>query len=291
MPTPTTAPTTTSPSLSAEQIEQFKTEGYTVLEGLFDEREVAAMQAEVQRFQDTGLIHNVKTQGDGSTHSTGKVNLQLCPMSPHSELFIALPFLDKVRLNVASLIGDDTILHLDQVFLKPGLRGTGTNWHQDNAYFQIDDPMQGTAMWIAVHDAHVANGTMRILPGMAHAKLEHSRDPDSDHHIRCYPDNELDSVAFDLPAGSVGFFAYGIPHCTMGNNTTKDRAGCAYHFLTYEASRTGARADEFGDDRDNKPALTGPQATFGQAEYGRDMRGAWDTAVQAALEDAPAATA
>ena len=38
--------------------------------------------------------------------------------------------------------------------------GIGTNWHQDNAYFKIRDPMRGTAMWIAAHDATIANGTI-----------------------------------------------------------------------------------------------------------------------------------
>ena len=49
--------------------------------------------------------------------------------------------------------GPALILRLDQVFLKPPRDGMGTNWHQDNAYFKISDPLKGTAMWIAVHDA------------------------------------------------------------------------------------------------------------------------------------------
>jgi len=204
-------------------------------------------------------------------------------MSPKSPLFKALPFARKVQDAVTSLIGDDVILHLDQIFLKPGLRGTGTNWHQDNAYFKIADPLQGTAVWIAVHDASIANGTMRLLPGQMHQQLEHTRDPESNHHIRCYPENELDSVAVELPAGSVAFFCYGTPHCTMGNNTTTDRAGCAFHFLTYEAARS-AHSDTQGNflpNRDYRPALTGPDATQGVAEYGVDMTGSWEREVQA----------
>jgi ectoine hydroxylase-related dioxygenase (phytanoyl-CoA dioxygenase family) len=275
--------------LTEDQIQQFKAEGYALAQGFFTTEEVRAMQIEVERFQADGLLNNVKTEGDGDTKSQSKQNLQLCPMSPHSPLFKALPFSEKVQEAVTSLIGDDIILHLDQIFFKPGLRGTGTNWHQDNAYFQIADPMQGTAMWIAVHDATVANGTMRILPGMAHVRLEHSRDPESNHHIRCYPDNELDSIAFEMKAGSVGFFAYGIPHCTMANNTTKPRAGCAYHFLTYEAAASvpAERQKQFEVDRDARPYLTGPKATGGKAEYGVDMRGSWESAVADLLTAVP----
>src|SRR5438874_12790594 len=48
----------------------------------------------------------------------------------------------------------------------------------------------GTAMWTAVHDATVGNGTPRIIPDSFRELLEHSRDPYSDHHIRCYPPEE-----------------------------------------------------------------------------------------------------
>ncbi|MEM1208563.1 MAG: phytanoyl-CoA dioxygenase family protein [Planctomycetota bacterium] len=272
--------------LPADQIEQFRTQGYALAEGFFDARETAAMQAEIQRLQDDGKLYNVKTQGDGTTASNDKANLQLCPMAPHSPLFKALPFEPKVIDAVTSLIGPEIILHLDQVFLKPGLRGTGTSWHQDNAYFQIQNPMQGTAMWIAVHDATVANGTMRILPAAFDTPLEHRRDPESNHHIRCYPDNELDSIAFEMPAGSVGFFCYGTPHCTMANNTTRDRAGVAFHFLTHEAAASSPQTEQFAADRDDRPALTGANATHGVAEYGTDMRGRYTEELERLLAGA-----
>ena len=97
-----------------------------------------------------------------------------------------MPFADKAIQAVRQLIGDPVLLHLDQVFLKPGKQGMGTNWHQDNAYFEIDDPLKGTAMWTAVHDATIANGTIHVIPGSYRVAYEHSRDPYSNHHIRCY---------------------------------------------------------------------------------------------------------
>src|SRR5262249_8580847 len=58
-------------------------------------------------------------------------NLQLCPMYRQSPLFRALPFTEKVVEAVRALLGDPLILPLDQVFLKPGKTGMGTQWHQD----------------------------------------------------------------------------------------------------------------------------------------------------------------
>ncbi len=262
-----------------EQIAQFRTDGYVALPEFWSEEEVAAMQAEVERFKRDGLLRNVATEGDGATHSKAVANLQLCPMSPHSELFKALPFAPKVIDAIAELIGDPVILHLDQVFLKPAKHGAGTNWHQDNAYFKVDDPMMGTAMWTAVHDATIANGTIRVIPGSQTEKYEHSRDPQSDHHIRCYP-REENAVPIELPAGGVAFFAYGVAHATGGNGTDRDRAGAAYHFLN-AAAIPGGYFRDYDGQKNPHPALTGPDADCGERAYGVDMSAAWRTAVTA----------
>ncbi|MDE0609598.1 MAG: phytanoyl-CoA dioxygenase family protein [Anaerolineaceae bacterium] len=89
-------------------------------------------------------------------------------MYPHSRFFCAMPFPDKVAQAIGQLIGDPVILHLDQVFLKPVGHGAGTNWHQDIACFRIPDPLGGTAMWTAMHDATVANKTDSDRAGIAH---------------------------------------------------------------------------------------------------------------------------
>lgn len=74
------------------------------------------------------------------------------------------------------------------IVLKPAGHGAGTNWHQDNAYFGILDPTQGVGMWVSVHDATVANGTMHVVPGSHGSAREHWRDGNSDHHITCAVD-------------------------------------------------------------------------------------------------------
>ncbi|MBI4551213.1 MAG: phytanoyl-CoA dioxygenase family protein [Candidatus Latescibacteria bacterium] len=260
-------------------IQQFREQGYVIKPKFFNKREVAALQAEVVRLKDNGFLRNVATDGDGKTHSTALRNLQLCPMYRHSTFFRALPFKPKVIQAVSELLGDPTILHLDQVFLKPGGDGMGTHWHQDNAYFKISDPMKGTAMWIAVHDATVVNGTLHVIPGSYREAYEHSRDPYSDHHIRCYPPEER-AVPVELPAGGVIFFCYGTAHCTRENKTDRERAGVAYHFLRVDY----AQPNLIEPDRDYRPYLTGPLATGGVKEYGVRVAGTWKEEVERAVQ-------
>lgn len=263
------------------QITQFRTEGYLAVPDFWNADEVAAMQAELTRLQAAGKLHNVATDGDGKTHSQTKANLQLCPMSPHSDLFRALPFAPKVIAAVGQLIGDPVVLHLDQVFLKPARHGAATNWHQDNAYFQIADPLKGTALWTAVHEATTENGTIRVIPRAFHQPLPHHRDPQSDHHIRCDPD-ENQAVPLELPAGGVAFFAYGTPHATGGNGTDRDRAGAAFHFLNAAAVPT----DYFSEHNPGMPhpILSGLHASDGLLEYGQKISGTWKQVVAETLE-------
>jgi phytanoyl-CoA hydroxylase len=260
------------------QVQQFREHGYLAVPVFWSEREVAAMQAELERLKRDGKLRNVATDGDGKTTSTTKANLQLCPMAPHSDLFRAMPFAPKVAEAVGQLIGDPVLLHLDQVFLKPARHGMGTSWHQDNAYFKIDNPLKGTALWTAVHEATVANGTMRLIPGSFRAAYPHSRDPYSDHHIRCYPPEES-AIPIELPAGGVVFFAYGVAHCTRGNTTERERAGVALHFLN--AAVAGHAQGGFAADK--RPYLSGPDATGGLREYGTQVAGTWDGEVERAL--------
>ncbi len=263
--------------LSQQQVDTFRTNGCVAVPEFYSRQEVRAIQNDIERLKREGLLRNVATEGDGKTSSSKQKNLQLCPMYSHSTLFRALPFDPKVIEAISTLIGEPFILHLDQVFLKPGGEGMGTSWHQDNAYFQIRDPMKGTAMWIAAHDATIANGTMHVVPGVFREQFEHKRDPFSDHHIRCWPPEERE-MPIELPAGGVLFFCYGTPHCTKGNKTNNERAGVAFHFLHADY----AKDDLIADDRDYRPYLTGPKATGGQREYGTKIAGTWDKEVQKA---------
>ena len=267
--------------LTPEQIAAFKTHGYVAVETFFNAEEVESMQAEVARLQRDGLLNNVATDGDSKTISQSKRNLQLCPMYKHSTLFRALPFAPKVTEAISQLLGDPVALRLDQVFLKPARDGAGTNWHQDNAYFKIEDPLSGTAMWIAVHDATVANGTIHVIPDRFEHEYEHSPDPDSNHHIRCYPEEER-ALPIELPAGGVAFFCYGTPHCTLGNKTERDRAGVALHFVRAEALTQDAQVGA-NLDPNYHPILTGPSATGGQKEYGTTVAGTWENELALAI--------
>lgn len=276
-PNPDTSLRETMP-VTDQHIAHFREFGYVALPDFLNQRETAALQAEVARFQREGLLRNVHTEGDGQTPSSTKANLQLIPLYDKSDLLRALPFQPRVLDAVERLIGDPFILHLDQMFLKPARSGSGTDWHQDNAYFKIADPLMGTAMWLAVHDANAANGTLRVIPSSFRQSYAHERDPYSNHHIHCSPPEE-EAVTLDVPAGGAAFFCYGTAHCTGDNRTEHERAGLAFHFLRTDFAVPGL----IEPDRQARPHLTGPEASGGLREYGVKAAGTWDYEVERAL--------
>ena len=267
-------------SLTNEQIIHFKTHGYTAVPDFFTRREIQALQAEVERFKRDGLGRNVATDGDGATHSTTKVNLQVIPLYDKSDLIRALPFEQKVTAAVAQLIGDPFLLHLDQLFLKPPGHGLGTDWHQDNAYFKIADPLKGTAMWIAIHDATIQNGTIHVVHDSFKEEYPHDRDPNSDHHIHCQVPEER-AVPIELKAGGVVFFCYGTAHSTKANTTDRERAGMAFHFLHTDCVNRANLVER----KRGQPLLVGPEATGGEAEYGVRVAGTWEREIDRVLEE------
>ncbi len=263
-----------SDALSNARITEFHKEGYTSSPEFFEPREIEAMRAELKRFKTEGLLRNVATQGDGETPSTTAQNLQICPITPKSDFYRALQFHPRIVDAVGCLIGNPFLFYLDQIFLKPGRTGTGTNWHQDNAYFKVEDPTKGTALWVALHDATIENGTIRVIPGSHRTPFDHNRDPDSDHHIRCDVPEEKAATS-ELPAGGVAFFNVGIAHATGANGTDHERAGLALHFLRSDHVPAGGRSDGVH--------LTGPEATGGESEYGEPIAGTWPSHVDRLL--------
>jgi ectoine hydroxylase-related dioxygenase (phytanoyl-CoA dioxygenase family) len=261
---------------TSQQVAQFKSEGYVAHPTLFSKDEVAAMVVELERFKLEGLGRNVATAGDGSTPSPEKINYQIIPLNDKSRLMRALPFAPKVRASIGELIGDPFARHLDQIFLKPGRTGAGTDWHVDNAYFRVSDPTRATAMWIALHDATLANGTLHVIPRSYLETFEHERDLSSDHHITFRAD-EGRAVAVELPAGGAVFFNYGTAHATKANNTDQERAGLAYHFIRSDYVDEATRITQ------NLVQIKGPDATGGREEYGLQLEGTWQDEVAALL--------
>ena len=246
------------------EVQRFVQEGFIVKHHFFDASEVEIMQKETNRLLEEGTFRNVSIDEDGNPSETSQ-NLQLIPLYDQSRIFRALPFQEKMIHAVSELIGDPYLLRLDQIFVKPARNGLGTSWHQDNAYFNIENPLKGLAAWIAIDDANSRNGAMQLIPGLHLQKFEHRRDPFSDHHIRCNPPEEQ-ALTIEIKAGGVIFFCYGVPHQTGPNLSERSRAGLAYHYIHQDCI-----TEQVHRFPNRCRYMTGPKASGGKNEYGIEV--------------------
>ena len=98
-------------------------------------------------------------------------------------------------------------------------------------------------MWIAVDAATEENGTMSIIP-RSHLgpTLEHRRDEGAEQLITCLDAVDIDdAVPCVLEPGGVVFFCYGVVHGTSRNESSLERSGVAYHFVSSDHIRSQAK--------------------------------------------------
>ncbi len=148
----------TNSPLSETDVGCFRNEGYLSVEHFFDDDEFRAIRTGLIKLRNMGRLANVATDGDAVTHTEIPQNLQLCPLSPELPIFKSLPFNIKIAATMSKLLhdenmNDDICCYLSQTFWKPAQHGLGTGMHQDNAYFLLEKPHFGAAIWIPIHKA------------------------------------------------------------------------------------------------------------------------------------------
>lgn len=241
--------------LSTDQLQQFDEQGYLVVDGVIDpEKTRAPLVAEYEAIMDR-LVAQWKSQGSldavdfgGSfeqriiaAYRAGLEYFQPMDISlPAGDIREDTPFhagpaafglLTDNRLldAVEDLIGPEiTSTPIQHVRIKPPMdlrqdenraHLVATDWHQDRgvALEEADQSRMVTA-WVAVNDATVANGCLRVVPGSHRGDMkQHCPNPQAR-----IPDQFIDlDAAQPLPvkAGGVIFFHPLTIHSSLDNMT------------------------------------------------------------------------
>lgn len=147
-----------------------------------------------------------------------------------SPLFKSL-YIDHPKITgvVKSVLGDAIELYQSMALVKPAYGGVEKPWHQDNAYFSVENLDQVIGCWIALDDATVENGCMHLLVG------GHRLGPLRHHHTydcEIVPDrfDPSSAVPIELKAGGLLLFHSNLPHQTPPNHSPDRRRAIQYHF-------------------------------------------------------------
>lgn len=141
-----------------------------------------------------------------------------------------------------SLLGSPVRLFRDALMWKPARIGSAKPYHQDSAYWSIA-PMTLCSVWLALEDATLENGCMRVIPG-SHTQgiIEH-------HHLEDFmvTEEHVDlarEVALEMPKGSALFFHSLLLHATSPNASEHSRRAMILSCMGPDHAWAGKPEDE-----------------------------------------------
>jgi len=135
----------------------------------------------------------------------------------------------KIMSVVKRILGQAVELYQAMALVKAPGGGAEKPWHQDNAYFSVENMDQVIGIWIALDDATVSNGCMHLLEG------GHRLGPLRHYHTfdcEIVPDR-IDpgaAIPIELKAGGMLVFHSNLPHQTPANSSPDRRRALQYHF-------------------------------------------------------------
>lgn len=208
--------------LSEAQIRHYEEEGYVFPVPVLSPQEVRAARAEIEAFE----------------AKTGKT----LDYPEKSKSYLLFDWADRLIRHprvldaVEDLIGPDILVYHTTMWIKDPHTPQYILWHQDGTYFYLDPPLHVTA-WIALSDAPVEAGPMRVIPGSHKlGQFAHEDDP-GEHNLILrgqaifgrFDDEE--GVAMPLKAGEMSLHHTNLVHCSQPNRHHDRRMGFGVSYI------------------------------------------------------------
>jgi phytanoyl-CoA hydroxylase len=232
-------------SISDASIRHYVDEGFLVVPGLVDVKEVLELCAEAERFArgEYPLSNPPDLPSDASAEDARRSILAV--HFPHWVSPVSRAVIN--HAGIAAVVRKITGAHLPHwdgsakamqtmLFLKPpGLQGQA--WHQDERFIPTRDRSLMGA-WIALDDADEENGCLRVLPrshrpGVLHPTRPHSQTQEFDVSDEAYGFDASGEIAVAVRAGDVVFFNGYLLHRSMRNRSdARYRRAFVTHYMS-----------------------------------------------------------
>lgn len=212
-------------TLTREQKQQFVTEGYVMMKGLFSQAETTELREYFMKLHAQGPVEGLFAPVPEKV-ANGDVLKQFPRfMHPHRvDDYAKRTMLDsRIMHTLTDLFEEEPLAAQSMFYFKPpGARGQAL--HQDNFYLKVE-PGTCIAAWLAVDPADQENGGLFIVPGSNRLDIlcPHLADP-----TKYFTKEEVDipeglqPVPVLMEAGDVLFFNGSVIHGSYPN-TSQDR--------------------------------------------------------------------
>ncbi len=207
--------------ISDAQKQQYRNEGYFILERVMTTDQLEGLRDECQRYIDT---YNAEMEAKG-VEVLGinhyKKRYFISNRGRESSVITDFLFSDLLADVCRATLGDDAYLFNEQYVVKAAEVGMKFGWHQDSGYVgHYHRPY--LSCWCALDDMTIENGTVFVLPyssaGMQPDDLfDHTVEEGSNDKVGYHGDNP--GIPAIVPAGSIVAFSSRTFH-RSGTNTT-----------------------------------------------------------------------
>lgn len=242
------------PEPIAAAVAQYRRNGFLLLPGVFEPREVALLQQELERLRDEARAADrpevVIEKGSREVRSIFKVH-------ESSPIFAHLAADRRLASLAAFLLGEDVYLHQTRINYKSGFHGKAFYWHSDFETWHVEDGMplpRALSMSIALTDNTPHNGPLLVMPGSHTRYVVCAGDTPPDNYRQSLQQQET-GVPSDAdlrtlaeqgglvdtagPAGSVLIFDCNLIHGSNSNITHLPRSNA---FFVYNAVSNALQA-------------------------------------------------
>lgn len=274
---------------SRDYVDQYWTQGYAVVRGLFPKDRMKEIQAETRRIYEEGLKHHASYRDKNvlfeilpERHAGQRYVLQAHWMSWISKVFEELRRDPAYFAMLEPLLGRDIRQVSNQIHWKPpGASVTGFRFHQDlrfrermDAYRDVMTSYINTGL--AIDPATRENGCLRVVPGShkmgylglsdeGGALMKGETAMDELKKVGISPDNIVD---LELEPGDVALWSLLTVHGSQANTSPNDRAFLIASYLRAEKTDRGEWAF-----RDGVPTPVGAEPEICKYEQLREKPG------------------
>ena len=229
--------------ISADQVRQYRDEGYVVLESVIPDEHLQALRDEAQHHIDA-IHEEMDAQGTdtlGISHRDKRYFIfNKHQNSPALQAFL---FSDLMADITRSILGEDVHLFYEQYVIKAAEKGMKFSWHQDSGFVNFEHSAY-LSCWCALDDMTEENGTIYVLPysrAGTRDLVEHTVEEGSNDKVGYHGDDP--GIPVTVPAGSIALFSSLTFH-RSGTNTTPNMRRS--YLAQYSAEPMGNQDEDKG---------------------------------------------
>jgi ectoine hydroxylase-related dioxygenase (phytanoyl-CoA dioxygenase family) len=229
-----------APTLTDDQIDTFKSDGFVVLRNGFSQDEVSHIEkwaTEISSAKEESgkhWVYHETSQLDPGKDLISRIEY----ISPYHDGFAELA--DSLKAPVAQLLNEDAVLFKEKINFKlPG--GDGFKPHQDSQAGWEDYANYFVSVLVCIDDATIENGCLQLVAGNHRRGLYREWEPLTDDDMK-----EMDFKFYPTQPGDIVFFDCYTPHASEPNlsNTTR-----RLYFATYNAISEGDHLTQYYKDK------------------------------------------